>query len=202
MYELGPITKAWIESDHDFQAFRTHAGNFRMDIIQEYRYSSSNSIQRREEGRLVFTMRDYEFKDLVSIKQIYMNSVDEFDCAMKCFGSWDHWLYLCKRPDFLEGRALKAQWTGIKHWREEKRLMEQNAAKKIIIDLAAKGNFAAAKMLFDNTKLNGEVGRPNNEKVLQKVTEMAEHEYQVAQDMKRIRLAINNDKSKKNSHTA
>lgn len=202
MLPLGPITKAYLEdTEKDFHSWRTESGHFRADVIHEI-WKRNNNNTRRELVKPFFTMRDYEFRDYVSLKQIYMNSVDEFDCAMKAFGSWDFWLYLCKNPAFLNGTQLRAQWTGILNWREEKRLMEQNAAKKIIIDLAAKGNFAAAKMLFDNTTVKDSVGRPSQEKVLERVTKLVEEDTKVKEDMRRIRLAINNDTTKKNKRTA
>lgn len=192
MLKIGPYTQAYLDNPIDRSEFRSIKGHFFKDIILEIR-NAYRQPDRFKSRPIYFTMRDNEWNNLVSIKQIYMNSADEFDCAIKCFGSWDHWLHLLNDRPFLEGPgALKGLWTGVASWREEKRLFEQDKAKKIITDLAEKGNFAAAKMLYDNTVLKETVGRPSKQKVLEKITEEAEKTHKMKSDISRIRLAINN----------
>lgn len=200
---IGPNTQAWLDKPVNRYELCTEKGSFIKGMIHEVKIAMGHGNRYRGKATR-FTMRDYEYKDMVSLKQIYMNTIDEYECAMKAFGSWDHWLYLLTDTYFFNGSGKsKAIWTGIVDWREEKRLLEQNKAKKIISDLADRGNFAAAKMLFDNTieKVSG-AGRPSKEKILEKITQEAEKAQQVHDDMKRIRLAINNESTQKNNRSA
>lgn len=192
---MGPITRAYLENPLPKEQHHSKTGHFYKHYILEIKRHMKYRPALKDLP-VYFTMRDCEHKDLVSIKQIYMNSIDEFDCAMKIFGSWDHWLYLLKDNHFLNGDGtLKGVWTGVASWREEKRMLQQHQARKLIIDMASKGNFAAAKMLFEETNVKNEVGRPSKNKLLNDMEDEVNTRVKAEQDMKRIRLAINNDKA-------
>lgn len=197
MLNIGPRTQEWLDNSEQMTSLASGKGMFHKSLIHEIRILMGH-YERYRGKPIFFTMRDYEYKGFVSLKQIYMNSVDEYDCAMKAFNSWDNWVYLLKDQYFMNGPGkTKNNWAGIAQWREEKRLSDQSMAKRTVIDLAARGNFAAAKMLYDNTIEKVGPGRPTKEKVLEKITEEAEKTQQVIADMKRIRLAVNNEKSAK-----
>lgn len=100
-------------------------------------------------------------KTYTSVYQIYMNSADEFDAAMKIVGSMDHWRLLTESNDwFMNGKDMGGyKLDGLKQWREDMRMRDESLAKSQLLDEAQSGNVTAMKYLHEqSTKLSK--GRP------------------------------------------
>lgn len=106
----------------------------------------------------VYTMRSYDRDGCKSAYQIYMNSANEYDAAMKIVGDMRHWRRLCGLKWFMEGDDEKA-FDGLSQWREDKALKDQAEQIKLLKEQAESGSTTAQKILLD---LSGakKVGRP------------------------------------------
>lgn len=132
-----------------------------------------------------YTLRDTDFtnrkgKTYTSMAEIYRNSVDEYDAAIKLLGSWPHWEMLLKLDWFMNGTEVGGTiFEGVKAWREEMSKRDASKAKEQLQKAAVEGNIAAQKYLHDQSgKVKG-AGRPEK-----KVT--AKKESSVVEAFKRI----------------
>ncbi len=92
----------------------------------------------------VYTMSDVAKGNYPSAYQIYMNSNDEYDAAMKMVGSMRHWRKLCLLDWFLKGTD---RFDGLESWRLDMLARDASAAKKTL--LSEVGEISAARKLFD-----------------------------------------------------
>lgn len=111
----------------------------------------------------VYTMRESERDGCPSAYQIFMNSDNEFDAAMKIVGCMRHWRRLCGLKWFMEGSEEKA-FDGLKQWREDKAAKDELEAIKLLKEQAENGNVTAQKILFERNKSKGRVGRPQKDR--------------------------------------
>lgn len=121
-----------------------------------------------------YTLRDTDFtnkkgKTYTSMAEIYRNSVDEYDAAIKLLGSWPHWEMLLKLDWFMNGTEVGGTiFEGVKAWREEMSRRDASKAKEQLQKAAVEGNIAAQKYLHDQSgKVKG-AGRPEKKATIQK----------------------------------
>ena len=91
----------------------------------------------------LYTIEEQD-NELPSAHKIYMNSMTEYDAAMKLFGSFKYWKEMLKGS--IKIRAL------IEEWREEKMLRDQDKARRILWEEAEKGNIGAARVIYEAKK--------------------------------------------------
>ena len=111
----------------------------------------------------VYTLRSYERKGLPSAYQIYMNSINEYEAAMKIVGCMRHWRKLCSLNWFMEG-IEEQQFDGLAQWRIDKAAKDQAEALHLLRENAEAGNVTAQRTLLEASKQSKEVGRPKKEK--------------------------------------
>jgi hypothetical protein len=78
-----------------------------------------------------------------SLYQMYMASVDEFDCAMKALGSMAHWRKLTSCEWFMKH---------LRDWRLDMKARDESLAKQQLQMQAEDGNVTAQKTLFESSK--------------------------------------------------
>lgn len=113
-----------------------------------------------------FTLRAEDYTSgrgntYTSVSKIYMESVDEYDAAMKILGSWEHWEKLCNLKWFTEGYTTSTGmvYGGLNNWRNQMKLRDESLAKSQLIDQVKMGNTAAIRYLHEvSTKTKA--GRP------------------------------------------
>lgn len=98
----------------------------------------------------VYTMKGDSKKGCQSAYQIYMNSVNEYEAAMKIVGDMRHWRRLCGLKWFMEGSEEKA-FDGLRQWREDKAMKDQAELMQLLKEQAENGNVNAQKTLYDIT---------------------------------------------------
>lgn len=103
----------------------------------------------------VYTILEVD-DDLPSAHKIYMESLNEYDAAIKLVPTWSYWTQMIKHSIKIK-RLLEA-------WREEKMLMDQAKAKALLWEQAAKGNISAQKILYESKKEEAEIRRMEREK--------------------------------------
>lgn len=109
----------------------------------------------RKKFEPVYSLREYENKGKPSAYQIYINSVDETDAAMKLVGSMSHWRKLCSLDWFIKGRP-EAGFEGLAKWRMDMAARDRTKAKQSLMKQVEEGNVTAAraldKMALDDLK--------------------------------------------------
>ena len=94
----------------------------------------------------LYSLKEYPTSNTPSAYQIYINSVDETEAALKLVGSLSHWRKLCSLKWFLTGRK-DVGFEGLLQWRQDMWERDRSSAKKVLIKLAAEGNVTAARTL-------------------------------------------------------
>jgi hypothetical protein len=99
----------------------------------------------------VYSLRDYDHKGYPSAYQIYMNSIDEHEAALKLVGSLSHWRKLTSLKWFLEGRP-ECQFEGLIQWREDMKARDASSAKQVLQEQVKEKNITAARALLAESK--------------------------------------------------
>lgn len=99
----------------------------------------------------------------VSMYQVYMNSIDEYDAALKIVGSMQHWRKLCNLEWFREG-IPQFSFDGLEQWRKDMEARDKMKAKKLLIESAENGNVTAQKALYgpESSKSPGRKKKPED----------------------------------------
>ncbi len=95
----------------------------------------------------VFTVKDYDFNGCKSAYNLYINSIDEYDAAMKMVGSMSHWRKLIATPWFLEGDP-DIQFMGLAQWRRDMAARDASVARQLLMENIKKGDMGAAKFML------------------------------------------------------
>jgi hypothetical protein len=147
-------------------------------------FRASNGIQKTQalfyefqNKDAMYSLREQEFtsragKTYQSVYEIYMDSADEYEAAMKIVGNMSHWRKLCGLDWFLNGKVMghtnnTYQLSGLKQWREDMRARDESVSKGQLITEAEGGNVAAMRYLNESARKKT-VGRP--EKKVPKVS--------------------------------
>lgn len=88
----------------------------------------------------LYSLGELERDGKPSAYQIYMNSVDEFEAAMKLVGSLYHWQALCSKDWFMQE---------LRQWREHMALRDYSFAKRAILKDVKGGDGPAARKLLE-----------------------------------------------------
>lgn len=100
----------------------------------------------REKFDPLYSLKEYENRGKPSAYQVYINSVDETEAALKLVSSLAHWRKLCSLRWFMEGRP-EIGFEGLSQWRQDMAARDALEAKKVILRLSDDGNLNAAKAL-------------------------------------------------------
>lgn len=124
-----------------------------------------------------YTLRDQDYtsragKAYTSAAEIYRNSADEYEAALKLLGSWSHWQLLLRTCKwFVDGADTGGfDFPGLNSWREEMALRDASMSKKQLQEAAEAGNVAAMRYLNEHAGKKKKVGRPEKEKPVKPVT--------------------------------
>lgn len=150
-------------------------------LFYELSYADSSSA--------IYTLKDedVELPDgriLKSIKRLYLEISDptEYEFALKCFYSWEHWQRLVEKTSALHPH--------IKAWREELKikLRSQGVARMKQEALGeSKSAASAAKWLADKGwEEPKKVGRPSKEEVSGRIAEEARVKQELESDLERV----------------
>lgn len=94
----------------------------------------------------------------ISFSSVYLDSVDEYDAAMRLVGSWKHWQKLCSLKWFLEGLP-QFNWEGLESLRATVQARDRSLARRKLLEAAADGNVTAAKSILEGKEVK-KAGRP------------------------------------------
>lgn len=104
----------------------------------------------------LYSLGEVERDGKPSAYQIYMNSVDEFEAAMKLVGSLYHWQALCGKDWFKQE---------LTQWRSHMALRDYSLAKRAVLKDVRKGDGPAARKLLEmsNKVINPPVPKKTKE---------------------------------------
>lgn len=91
---------------------------------------------------------------IISAYKIYMDSVNEYEAAMRIVGDMHHWRKLCELDWFLHGvpKAKDKRITsGLLQWREDHAMKREAEQLQLLTAAAQTGNVQAAKYLNEYT---------------------------------------------------
>lgn len=97
-------------------------------------------------------------KTYVSLSNVYMESTDEYEAAMRLVGSMKHWRKMCALKWFQDGWEEHG-FDGLQALREDMASRDKSLAKAELLKAAASGNVSAMKILYDSTAPK-KAGRP------------------------------------------
>lgn len=109
--------------------------------------------------------KDKEGRKVLSIYQVYMDSVDEYDAAMRIVGNLEHWRKLCSLNWFMEGIPEKG-CTGLKQWREDMQRRDQSLAKAKLLEAVNEGNVNASRFLYEKSSSKEKQVRKKEKEVM------------------------------------
>lgn len=89
-------------------------------------------------------------KVYMSIYKIYMESVDEYEAALRLVGDMGHWRKLCSLKWFVEGLP-QFSWEGLAQLRSDMASRDKSVAKKQLLEAASEGNVTAMKTVYGET---------------------------------------------------
>lgn len=120
---------------------------------------------------------------------IFINSIDEYDFAIKAFGSKGHLDKLKNIKWFTEGWQGCQTFRGYNAWLEDMEARDESLGKKILIEKAEDGDVGAAKKLIDmNRKSLSNRGRPKKEDIKKEAVRQAEEKTDIEDDLKRLNV--------------
>ena len=111
----------------------------------------------------IFTLKPFEYKGLPSAYQVYMESVDEYDAAIKIVPNMKTWDQLKDASWFLNGDVAHS-FEGLKVWREHMQQRDASAARAALQMKMETGDVTAAKAVLADTKAKASVGRKSKKK--------------------------------------
>jgi hypothetical protein len=94
-------------------------------------------------------------KEYISIYQVYMDSVNEYEAAMRIVGNMQHWRKLCTLDWFMNGLVNSSGvpiTTGLAQWREDHQMQSEAVTLGALQDAMRNGNVQAAKYLHEITR--------------------------------------------------
>lgn len=129
-----------------------------------------------------------ELKGCPQLYKLFMESADEYDFAVKAFGSKGHLDKLKNVKWFMEGWQGSVTFRGYAAWLEDMKERDASIGKKVLIEKAQDGDVNAAKKLIDMHKQTASKGRPKKEDIIKEAAKKAEEKTDIEEDLKRLNV--------------
>lgn len=95
-----------------------------------------------------YTLKVEDAHGLPSAYNLYMNSVDEYEAAIKIAGNMNNWRKLCNCAWFMEG-MVEYGHDGLRQWRLDMEARDKSIAKKQLQEKALEGSVQAMTKLYN-----------------------------------------------------
>lgn len=127
-------------------------------------------------------------EDTQNLYNLFMECVDEYDFAIKAFGSKQHLDKLKTLKWFMEGFPSCLSYRGYATWLDDMEIRDASIAKATLFHKAKDGDVNAAKKLLDMTKPSTTKGRPKKEDIAKAAAKKADEMTEIEQDIKRLNV--------------
>lgn len=104
--------------------------------------------ERREKFPPLYMLGVRPNHGLPSAYQIYMESIDEYDAAIKLVGNMKNWRTLCNASWFMDGDA-RVGHEGLKNWRLDMEARDKSLAKRQLQVKAEEGSVQAMVKVYN-----------------------------------------------------
>lgn len=160
-------------------------GQFRTDSLFVERRS-----KRHKNTDPVYCLSErQERDDCKKLYDLFINSVDEYDFAIKAFGAKGHLDRLKTIKWFTEGWQGCLTFRGYDAWLDDMRERDASTAKRVLLEKAMEGDVSAAKKIADMNRQVGHTrGRPKKEDITREAARQAEEKTDIADDAKRLNI--------------
>jgi hypothetical protein len=132
----------------DYRQFQNDQGAF---VTTALFYEPSKYSKNLSDIGPFYSMYSIPEPGYESAKEIYLNAVDEYDAAMKIFGSLKLWNRVTKMSWFADPKS-PLTYEGLNAWREEKRLRDLSRTRVLLEEASDNGDISATKKLYDEAK--------------------------------------------------
>lgn len=129
-----------------------------------------------------------DVKGLPRLYNIFIESTDEYDFALKAFGNKGHLDKLKDIAWFRDGWQGCQTFRGYNAWLADMDERDASIGKKVLIEKAQDGDVAAAKKLIDMHKSANTKGRPKKEDIKREAVKRAEEKTDIEEDLKRLNV--------------
>lgn len=129
-----------------------------------------------------------ESKTTEKLYDIFINSTDEYDFAVKAFGSKAHLDKLKDISWFMHGWPAAKTFRGYNAWLDDMQQRDQSIGKKVLMEKAMDGDVPAAKKLMDMHKTINSKGRPSKDDIKRETVKKADEAFEIEEDMKRLNV--------------
>lgn len=167
-----------------------HDGRYRTDSLFVERITKHHGKIKLSP---VYTLSERQEKDGVkSLYDIFINSVDEYDFAIKAFGSKAHLDKLKEIKWFNESWRGFRGFRGYNAWLDDMSERDISLGKQVLMQRAREGDTSAARKLIDMNKPNNTkqgAGRPKKEDIKRESIRLAEEQHDVKEDLQRLNSA-------------
>jgi len=123
-----------------------------------------------------------------SLYSVFIESADEYDFAMKAFGSKAHLDKLKTIKWFMHGWPGCKTFRGYAAWLEDMSERDASIGKMVLLEKAREGDVNAAKKLLDMNKQSGTRGRPKKEDIIREAAKQADERQDIEEDLKRLNV--------------
>ena len=161
-------------------------GQFRTDSLFVERIAKRH---KKNGTKPVYCLSERQEKDNCSkLYDVFINSADEYDFAIKAFGSKGHLDKLKQVKWFTEGWQGCITFRGYNAWLDDMAERDSSIGKKVLMEKAQDGDVNAAKKLIDMNKKTSTRGRPKKEDITREAARQAEEKTDVEDDLKRLNV--------------
>jgi len=127
-------------------------------------------------------------KDCEKLYDLFIDCADEYDFAIKAFGSKGQLDKLKGTKWFMDGWQGCLTFRGYNAWLEDMAERDHSIGKAAILAKAREGDVNAAKKLVDMHKKTNTKGRPKSEDIKREAVAAAEEKEDVDNDLKRLNV--------------
>lgn len=161
-------------------------GGFRTDSLFVERIAK----RHKNAGQVpVYSLSERQSKDGKPVLyDLFISCVDEYDFAVKAFGSKAHLDRLKKVKWFAEGWAGCLTFRGYDSWLDDMAERDTSIGKSVLIERARDGDVSAAKKLVDMNKQVATKGRPKKADIQREAAKRADERKDIEDDMKRLNV--------------
>lgn len=161
-------------------------GHFRIDSLFAERIAKRHrNVGTKPAYFLAERPRD---KDAVTLYSVFINAVDEYDFAIKAFGSKAHLNKLKEISWFMNGWPGCLSFQGYTAWLEDMAERDLSLGKEVLIARAKEGDVSAAKKLVDMNRTPNAKGRPKKEDIQREAVRKADERQDIEDDLKRLNV--------------
>tara|TARA_Y100001973_G_C5012042_1_gene238846 strand:+ start:68 stop:586 length:519 start_codon:yes stop_codon:yes gene_type:complete len=127
-------------------------------------------------------------EDDKNLYQLFLDSADEYDFAIKAFGAKGHLDKLKEISWFMKGWPGCRSFRGYEAWLDDMQERDASIGKKVLIEKAQDGDVTAAKKLIDLHKQTASKGRPKKEDIAKEAAKKAEEDDIIEDSLKRLNV--------------